>query len=155
MPLPVEGTKKVVTITGPCGTEEALVVGGALNVNAVIAPPALKAPTVETNSQNLAVGALNYTTVAAVIKKPSFFAIRLSVPLPGASNQTITVRYISADGVAFNTIILQQDVAPGFQDEYFTFPCDMVYRAADQIQVEMTNVGLPAVTANLSVNFDP
>jgi len=155
MPLPIEGTKKAVTITGPCGTEEALVVGGALNVNAVVAPPALKAPSVATDSQDLSVGALDLTDVFAVIKKPSFIALHLDVPLPGPNNQTITVRYISADGAAFSTIILQQDVAPGFQDEYFAFPCDMVYRAGDHIQVEMTNVGAPVATVNATINFDP
>lgn len=155
MPLPIEGTKKAVTITGPCGVEEALVVGGALNVNAIVGPPVLKTPTVETAVQPLAAAPLDYTTVAAIVKIPGFFSIHLDVPLPGPNNQTITVTYISADGAAFNTMILQQQVAPGFQDEYFAFPCNIVYRIGDQLRVQMTNTGAPVATANLSVNFDP
>lgn len=153
MPLPVEGTKKVVTITGPCGTEEVDVVGGALKVTA--AAPALKVPAVETTTQPLAAAPLDYTTVTAVVKIPCFIAIHLDVPLPGPNNQTVSVRYKSADGAAFDTIILQQSVAPGFQDEVFYFPPGCVYRAADQIQIQMTNTGAPVATANVSVNFDP
>jgi len=153
MPLPIEGTKKAVTITGPCGTEEVDVIGGALKVTA--APAALKAPSVVTDSQDLSLGALDLTDVFAVVKVPSFVALHLDVPLPGPNNQTITVRYKSADGVAFDTIILEQDVAPGFQDEFFAFPCDLTFRAGDHIQVEMTNVGLPAATVNATLNFDP
>jgi len=153
MPLPIEGTKKVVTITGPCGTEEAEVIDGALKVTA--AAVALKAPTVETTTQDLNAGALDYTTVAAVVKIPCFIAIHLDVPLPGPNNQTIIFRYISADGAAFNTIISEQLVAPGFQDEVFYFPPGCVYRAADQLQIEMSNTGAPVATANVTVNFDP
>lgn len=154
MPLPIEGTKKVVTITGPCGTEEVGVTGGRLDVNAVFVP-GLKAPSVVTASQALAAGALSLVDVFATVKKPSFVALHLSVPLPGPSNQTVTVTYISADGAAFNTVILKQDVAPGFQDEFFAFPCDLVFRAGDHILVEMTNVGLPVTTVNATINFDP
>lgn len=149
MSIPLEQTRKLVGIAD-CQGNEVGIVGGALNVNAAVVVPGDN-PQAATDSQDLSVGALTLTDAFAVIKEVMWFALHLSAPL--AANQTLTVTFISADGAAFNTIILNEILTPGFQDKYFAFPCDTLLRAGDHIKVDLTNAGAPAITANLTVMF--
>lgn len=113
----------------------------------------VKPAAVETTSQLLSAAALSFTDTVAAAKIAGFLALHLSGALPG--DQTFTVTYDSADGAAFDTVILNETLTTGTQDKFFAFPPGITFRAGDHLRVALTNTGAPAITANLTVNYDP
>jgi len=116
-------------------------------------PGGLKAPSVATTTQDLSAAPLDFTDAIATIKSPGFIALHLDPALPGP--QTFSVTYVSADGAGFNTLIIEEVLPTGTTDKFFAMPPGLVFRAADHLQVELTDVGSPTVDANLTINYDP
>jgi hypothetical protein len=113
---------------------------------------AIGSPSVSAFSQALAVGALDFTDVVALIKTPRFVSLHFSAPLPGP--QTLTITYDSADGVAFDTVRKTEVLPAGTTDKFFVFePNEGPIRAADHYRIQLTNTGLPVVTVSGNFNY--
>ena len=108
MPLPIEGTKKIVGIVGPCGTEEVTVTGGKLDVNAVVAPVP---PTPVVDSSSLApftnVIPFLFPFIPGAQHKIIAVAMAFAGLTPGASI-TVTITFTFAAGPAFDTVVVTE-----------------------------------------------
>lgn len=113
---------------------------------------AIGSPNVPAFSQDLALGALNFVDAVALAKIPKFFALHFGSALTGP--QTLTVTYESADGAAFNTIVLSEVLPTGATDKFFAFPTLLgPIRAGDHIRIQLTNTGTPAIVVSGNLNF--
>ena len=152
MGLPIEGTKKAVTITGPCGTEEVGVVGGALNVNAVIAAvPAVDTP----NSQVPFTMAAPYVFVfvPAAAHKIGYITAAFSGLTPGASI-TVNIVFTFAAGAGFSTIVVSETFVAngaGFANFFTEFNDDRAVGDGYQILATTTSV-LPGGTISTIIS---
>lgn len=155
MPLPIEGTKKVVTITGPCGTEEALVVGGALNVNAVVAP-AVPVPVVDTpGTQTPFTLALPYVFVFAPAAQHRIGYITAAFTgLTPFASITVNIIFTFAAGAGFSTIVVSETFvanALGDADFFTEFNDDRMVGDGYQILATTTSV-LPGGTISTIIS---
>jgi len=149
MAMPIGGVRRPVTITD-CTGQEVSITGGRLDVNAVVLVPG-DTPQPTTATQDLAVAPLSFTDAIALIKEALWLALHFTGASGLLADEVLTVTLVSADGAAFDTVILMETLPTGTKDKFFSFPCDTLLRAADHIKVEVTNTGTPAntVTATL------
>jgi hypothetical protein len=128
------------------------VVSGDIDVTA--AP--IGTPTPTTGSQSLALAALSLTSTPAVAKKARWVSIAFSAVLPAL--QTVTITLDSASGAAFDVPLESVNILPAAsvaaQGYFFEFPPEMLLAAGDQIRVELTNTGAPAVTASAVIMME-
>lgn len=106
-------------------------------------------PLTATASQDLSAGALALTTTFANNFEPRFVAIAFSGALPGP--QTVTITFNSNTGAAFDTVIEEATVGAGATSYFFSFPAETVFVAGDEVQLDVTNTGTPAITANATI----
>jgi hypothetical protein len=150
------GQTKVQGATPAAAAKDPVGQVASLNLNALGAlrvdnEALFKTPFTFTVSSPIGAVALNVQTVFASIFKRVFVAVHFNVPL-GAANQ-IHVTYISASGVAFDTVILTQVLAIGTQDFFFAIPDSVIFASGDEINVSMAAPDVGNV-ANVTVQAD-
>jgi hypothetical protein len=155
MGVPVEGTAKPVRISN-CDGEEAQVVGGALNVNAVIPPPVPVPVTDVPNSQTPFTAALPYLFpfIPGPQHKLGYITASFSGLVP-FSTITVDIIFTYAAGAAFATIVVSETfVADGLGNANFfaEFNDDRAVGDGYQISARTTNL-LAGGTINTIISY--
>lgn len=99
-----------------------------------------------TASQDLSAGSLDSTTSFTTDVRLSHVMIHLT----GTVSQRIKIFIDSANGASFDTTIISTGVASG-TDFFYQSDNDLYLENGNELRVTMTNIGTPAVTANLTV----
>lgn len=150
MAIPVGGVRRPVTITN-CAGDEVSITGGKLDVNATVVVPGDVPEMFLAQVADLSAAALNATDAIAKIKLANFLAIHLSAGL--TAQQTLTITFVSSDGVAYNTVILAEPLPAGTADKYFAFPPQTLLRVGDHIKTQLTNAGESAKVLSMTLGF--
>jgi len=119
----------------------------------VISVATIGTPLTASKQQDLAAGALSLLTAIAAKWEPRWISIAFDAALPGV--QTVSIFIRSALGAAFD-ILLERVILPPKADAtsqgyFFQFEPETLLGVGDEIELQLTNTGTPAVIASATI----